>query len=111
MDTQLDKLKKRIIYNSLIFESEEQYEYILNCLLEDSLAIAISILFPFDSNNIILPPQYYNWQIRCCIELYNLADKQGMTSYSENGLSFSKYTDGISLQLIDELIPMIYVPN
>ena len=58
-----------------------------------------------------LPKKYYNWQLRCCIELYNLADKQGLTNYSENSLSWAKLTDGLSKDLMSKLTSKVGIPK
>ncbi|MEG1506028.1 MAG: hypothetical protein RR478_00870 [Bacilli bacterium] len=106
--TQLDKLKKRIPYNNDIFINENSYLDVLNCLLDDTKIIALSVLFPFeDYSTMELPNNYLNWQLRACIELYNIGDKAGITSYSENGISWSKNFDGLSVSLMNELVPKI----
>lgn len=111
-NTQKDKLKKRIIYNEDIFTNTENYEMVLDDLLEDSKYIALSTLFPYDDYSAIeLPTMYNNWQIRACIELYNMADKSIYKSYSENGINFSKDSDGLSNSLMSELIPKVGIPK
>lgn len=111
-DTQLNELKKRIPYDEDIHLSPDNYENMLNSLLEDSKEILLGKLFPFeDFSTYEVPTQYQNWQIRCCVELYNLADKQGITSYAENGLSWTKLSDGLSLSLMNQLISRAGIPN
>lgn len=111
-DTQLNELKKRIPYDEDIHTSQENYEDMLNSLLEDSKEILLGKLFPFeDFSTYEIPTQYKNWQIRCCVELYNLADKEGITSYAENGLSWTKLSDGLSLSLMNQLISRAGVPS
>lgn len=111
-DTQLNELKKRILYDEDIHISHENYENMLNSLLEDSKEILLGKLFPFeDFSTYEVPTQYQNWQIRCCVELYNLADKEGITSYAENGLSWTKLSDGLSLSLMNQIISRAGVPN
>ena len=110
--TQLELLKERIEYNEQVFKNKENYEKCLERLLEDSKYIALSLRYPYEDYSLLeLPKKYYNWQIRCCIELYNLADKQGITNYSENSLAWSKLTDGLSQDLMSKLIPKIGVPK
>lgn len=109
---QLPKLKDRIPYDVDIFEDTNMWESVLKALLEDSKSIALEVLFPFeDYSDLPLPKKYYNWQIRCCIELYNIADKQGYTNYSENSLSFTKLSDGLSNSLMNKLIPKVGIPK
>ncbi len=110
---QLDKLKKRIPYDEDIFEAENIWEQVLISLLEDSKSIALETLFPYadDYSKIELPKSKYNWQLRCCVELYNLADKQGYTSYSENSLNWAKLSDGLSNSLMNKLTSRVGVPK
>ena len=111
-NTQLDKLKDRIPYDEDIFENEINYLQVLNDLLEDSKFIALEILFPYeDYSEYELPSKYKNWQIRACIELYNLADKAGITNYSENGISWSKLSDGLSNKLMENLTSKVGIPK
>ena len=107
-ETQLIKLKKRIPIAITGIDCSEQYEEVMKMLLEDSKNIALSTRYPFeDWSNYDLPAQYENWQIRACIELYNLADKAGIKSYSENGLSWSRDTDLLSESLMSEIMPKV----
>ena len=103
INSQKEKLQRRIKYDADIWDNKKDYENALEDLLEDSENIGLSILYPFeDFSEKQFPKKYYNWQIRCCIELYNLADKQGITNYSENSLSWSKLTDGLSNDLMNK---------
>ena len=111
-DPLIVELKKRIPYDEDIHISQENYDDMLNSLLEDSKQIMLGKLFPFeDFSSYVIPPQYNNWLIRCCIELYNLADKQGITAYAENGLSWTKLSDGLSHWLMNQLIPRAGIPK
>ena len=110
--TQIKLLKERITYDKDIFETIEIYEKVLNQLLEDSKYIALSIRFPFqDYSNINLPKKYENWQLRCCIELYNTMGKENIKSYSENGITFTKDGSNLSKDLYEEIVPMVGVIN
>lgn len=112
IESQLEKLKRRIKYDVDIFGSRATYGDILNDLLEDSMYIGLSILFPFeDFSEKIFPKRYYNWQIRTCVELYNMAGRSDIASYSENGLSWTKFKSGLSQDLINELISRVGVPK
>ena len=105
MDEQLTKLKSRIPYNVDVFGNSRNYQTAMKELLEDSKNIALETLYPFeDTSEMDLPNKYKNWQIRCCVELYQLADKTGLTNYSENGLSWAKLSDGLSNGLMNKLI-------
>lgn len=112
MEEQLRKLKSRIPYDAEVFNSQSGYEIALKELLEDSKNIGLQRLFPYeDYSEMELPKKHLNWQIRCCLELYNLADKAGISNYAENGISWSKLSDGLSTQLLSELIPKVGVPK
>lgn len=112
IEIQMPKLKSRIKYDEDIFGTYKEYEEIILDLLENSKSICLETLFPYDDfSSYLLPKKYYNWQIRCCIELYNLADKQGITNYSENSLSWSKLTDGLSNDLMNKLTSRVGVPK
>lgn len=107
-EQQIEKLKERIPKKVTGIEAEEDYESMINALLEDSKNIALSNIYPFgDWSEQDLPAKYYNWQIRASIELYNLADKAGIKSYSENGLSWSRQTDLLSAGLMEEITPRV----
>ena len=112
INAQLEKLERRIKYDEDIFGSRENYEQVLSDLLEDSMYIGLSILFPFqDFSEMSFPKKYYNWQIRCSVELYNNAGTSNIASYSENGLSWTKFKDGLSQSLINELVSKVGTPK
>lgn len=105
---QLDALKERIPYKEEIFEDNETYEKVLNRLLDDSKYIALSLRFPYrDYSEMELPKKYYNWQLRCCEELYTGIGRNGIKSYAENGLSWTRDSAYISTGLVNEIEPMI----
>lgn len=110
--TQNDILNKRIVFNANIFGNKENYDAVISDLLEDSKYIGLATLFPYEDYSLMdLPEKYNNWQIRACIELYNMADKSIFVTYSENGIGFSKLTDGLSISLMNELIPKVGIPK
>lgn len=112
LEIQLEKLQTKIPYDKDIFGDKNSWETVLTELLEDSKFIALEVLFPFDDfSEYPLPKRYYNWQLRCCVELYNLADKQGLTNYSENSLSWSKLSDGLSNDLMCKLTSKVGIPR
>lgn len=109
---QLPVLETKIVYDSDIFTSNENYVAILTSLLNDSKYIYMETKYPYeDFSDYLLPTRYYNWQIRCCVELYNLADKTGFTNYAENGLSFSKLADGLSNEIMWKISSRVGVPK
>lgn len=108
---QLEALKKRIPYNETLCDSVEEYEQMLEDILEDAKNVAFEILYPYEDYPEELPPRYNNWQLRACVELYNLADKAGITNYSENGISWSKLNDGLSISLLNGLTSRVGIPR
>ena len=106
-NTQLEKLKQRIVFEENVFHDIETYEGVLNRLLEDSKYQALSLRYPYkDYYGMELPKKYYNWQLRCCEELYKLVGTNGIISYSENGLSWTRDSGSISKKLSEEIEPM-----
>lgn len=106
--TQYDILSERIVYQEKIFGDETIYEQVLNRLLEDSKYIALSLRFPYqDYSDMELPKKYNNWQIRCCVELYQDIGREGIKSYAENGLSWTRDSGYISYELRGEIEPMV----
>lgn len=106
--TQLDLLKERIEYDENIFTDNETYEKVLNRLLDDSKFVALSLRYPYQEySNMELPKKYYNWQLRCCEELYNGMGTQGIKSYSENGLSWTRDSGYVSYELRGEIEPLV----
>ena len=102
--SQLELLKERIEFDSNIFTNKTIYEKVLNRLLEDSKYVALSLRFPYqDYSNIELPKKYYNWQLRCCEEIYKGIGTQGVKSYAENGLSWTRDSGYISYELRGEI--------
>ena len=108
MDSQYELLSERIEYSQNIFGNEDTYESVLNRLLEDSKYIALSIRYPYqDFSNMELPSKYKNWQLRCCQEIYNGIGTEGIKSYSENGLSWTRDSGYISYELRSEIESMV----
>lgn len=105
---QIQRLKKRIPYNKDIHKTRENYQQIIEDLIEDSENIGLSLKYPFhDYSQKELPTRYYNWQIRCCLELYKLAGNSNIKSYSENKLNWTFFKNGLSEDLINEIIPNV----
>jgi hypothetical protein len=114
LDIQLPKLEKKIPYDEDIFSSKREWQDVLNDLLEDSKSILLETLYPFNDfvlDETPIPKSKYNWQLRCCVELYNLADKAGIVNYSENGINWSKLTDGLSTSLMNKITSNACAPK
>ena len=106
--TQLDLLKERIEYDELIFTDNATYEKVLNRLLDDSKYVALSLRYPYqDYSNIELPKKYNNWQLRCAVEIYQSIGTEGIKSYSENGLNWTRDSGYISNELRGEIEPLV----
>lgn len=96
--------------------SDTSQDVVLTQLLDMSLLIGLSIVFPFhkDRTNLKLPKQYEFWDVLCAKELYDKKDfASGMKSYSENGISFGlEEAQGLlSYGLIGQLVPKARVPE
>ena len=101
---QLELLKERIFYKETVFGDIKTYEKTLTRLLEDAKYIALSIRYPYeDFSDYELPKKYYNWQLRCCEELYKLIGSANIKSYSENGLSWTRDSSNLSYSLTNEI--------
>ena len=86
----------------------ETYVKVLKRLLEDSKYVALSLRYPYkDYSDMELPKKYNNWQLRCCVEIYNGIGTEGIKSYSENGLSWTRDSGYISYELRGEIEPMV----
>ena len=106
--TQADLLKERIPYDESIFGTQEVYNNTINRLLEDAKEDALSLRFPYkDTTDMELPLRYYNWQLRCAEELYNLIGSINIKSYSENGLNWTRDTAYLSTYLVNKIEPII----
>lgn len=105
---QLDLLKERITYNAKKFGDFKLYTKALERLLEDSKFIALSLRFPYqDYSDMVLPKKYNNWQLRCCVELFELIGTSKIKSYAENGLSWTRDSSYLSDGLVSEIEPMV----
>lgn len=88
----------------------ETYIKVLKRLLEDSKYVALSLRFPYeDYSETELPKKYYNWQLRCAVEIYQSIGTEGIKSYAENGLSWTRDSGYISNELRGEIEPLVGV--
>ena len=101
-------LEERLPFDENIYGNMVTYDKFIERLLEDSKFIALSLRYPYqDYSNMELPSKYKNWQLRCCEELYNQIGNQGIKSYSENGLSWTRDSGYISNELRGEIEPVV----
>lgn len=109
-NNQLNLLKERMPFDENTYLDYLHYEKALTRILDDSKYIALSLRFPYeDFTDYKLPKKYYNWQLRCCEELYKLIGSSNIISYSENGLSWTRDTGSLSDSLINEIEPKVGV--
>lgn len=107
-EEQVELLKSRIEYNEKIFGDKKTYESVLERLIEDSKYIALSLRYPYqDFSEMSLPKKYSNWQLRCSVEIYQGIGTEGVKSYSENGLSWTRDSGYISNELRGEIEPIV----
>ena len=108
----LDRLQKRIPYDEILFGSKENYNMIFEDIVINARDLGLSRVYPFyDYSTKQLPNKYAQWLYKCSLEIYNLADKTGFVTYSENGLSWGKITDGVSKQLLEEITSKAGIPS
>ena len=105
---QLEEMRLEILNDS----SDSTQDNIFKLKLKQAKYIALETLYPYDKEINELPVRVANdWQVRCAIELYNKMGEEGYTSYSENGLSYTKITGLISKELMEELLTKADVPR
>lgn len=106
--SQLELLSERITYSENVFGSLKKYEIALKRLLDDSKYIALSIRYPYkDYADMELPKKYFNWQLRCCEQIYQAIGTMGIKSYAENGLSWTRDSSYLPYDLLNEIEPMV----
>lgn len=86
-------------------KNNDSLDEAFNDKLEDAKLIFLNKVYPFDREKTDIPERYIGWQTRCAIELYHLEEDGEFTSYSENGLSWTKEKTGLSSKLLNELPP------
>ena len=95
--TQLERLKIRI--------TETVNDVELEDLLESAKAVILSRRFPFGDVPEELENRYKDLQIRIAVELFNKQGVEGQLSHSENGVSRSYSSAGVSEELLREITP------
>lgn len=105
---QKDYIKERIPFEKPVFEDIGVYEKVIERLYDDSKYIALSLKYPYkDFSNMELPKKYNNWQLRCCEEIYKNIGNEGIKSYSENGLAWTRDSGNLSTGLVNEIEPVV----
>lgn len=95
--TQLERLKLRITETTNDLELED--------LLESAKAVILSRRYPFGEVPDEIEKRYQDLQIRIAVELYNKRGAEGETSHSENGISRTYSSAGVSEELLREITP------
>lgn len=95
--TQLERLKIRLTENVSDIELED--------LLESAKAVILSRRFPFGEVPEILEERYKDLQIRIAVEMYAKRGAEGETAHSENGVSRTYSSAGVSEELLREITP------
>lgn len=99
--TQIQIMRIQILGN----KSDESKDEIFQIKLNEAKDIIFHRVYPFNKTITAVPDSLRGWQTRCAIELYNRLTSGVVSSYSENGISYSYKTDGISESLLLELPP------
>ena len=95
-------------------ENDDSKDSVFSVMLNNAKAIALNTLYPFDKTITDIEETNFrlrNWQVRCAIELYNAIGKNGLQSYTENGLSVTYFQNLISPVLYRELVPKAGAPT
>lgn len=95
-------------------ENDDSKDSVFSVMLNNAKAIALNTLYPFDKTITDIDETNFrlrNWQVRCAIELYNAIGKNGLQSYTENGLSVTYFQNLISPVLYRELVPKAGAPT
>lgn len=95
-------------------ENDDSKDSVFTVMLNNAKAIALNTLYPFDKTITDIDETNFrlrNWQVRCAIELYNAIGKNGLQSYTENGLSVTYFQNLISPVLYRELVPKAGAPT
>ena len=95
--TQLERLKIRI--------TEKVTDTELEDILESAKAVILSRRFPFNEWPDEIEDRYKDLQIRIAVEMFSKRGAEGETSHSENGVSRSYASAGVSEDLLSEITP------
>ena len=99
--TAIERLKVRI--------PEEDNDNLLQEYLITAKDIIMSHLYPFtdDYSSLLFPAKYVTLQIDIAEELYNKRGAEGEIAHSENGVSRSYESAGVSTTLLNRITPYI----
>lgn len=103
-DDQIKAMRLEILSNADNSNQDDLFRIMLNKAKHTYL----SKVYPFNDSIDTLPnDRAVEWQTKCAIEMYKMSKNKfkNVKSYSENGLSVSFGTAGLSQDLLNELPP------
>mgnify|MGYP003615234464 CR=1 FL=1 len=99
----------------LLSITSNDYDSLLNLLITMAKDLAKLTLYPFeeDLTEIVLSHTYDYWVVMAAKEMYQNLGNENIRSYSENGLSISykDMTNGLSMDLLNQLVPKVGIPK
>jgi hypothetical protein len=90
---------------------EEKNDLILLDFLETAKSMILARRFPYGTTETEIEPKYADLQLRIAVELYNKQGAEGESAHSENGISRTYESAGVSKSLLNEITPMCGVPE
>lgn len=106
--TRIEEMRLLILNDS----TDTSKDAVFNIMISRATETCLNLLYPYheDRTGLTVPTMYNNWLTRCAIEMYQNLGEEGLLSYSENQLSWTKEKSGISKDLQNEIVPYAYVP-
>lgn len=102
--TMLQRLTARIAASDGITPDQT----LLADCIESAKAIYLSLRFPYTPDDQLptdVERRYQDWQYRAALEIYSKSGAEGQTAHSENGISRTWDSAGISEALKREIVP------
>lgn len=90
-----------------------EYDEVLD-IYSQALYTYIDLAYPFDRNMFDVPednPRIYQWIYDCMNEIVERNGTSSLTAYSENGMSWTWDSSGISEGLKKRIVPKCGVPK
>lgn len=102
--TMLERLTARIAATDGVTPNQT----LLADCIASAKAIYLSLRFPYTQDDQLpseVEQRYQDWQYRAALEIYSRSGAEGQTYHSENGISRSWDSSGISEALRREIVP------
>lgn len=105
------------VLERLKLRTGESDENLLDDLLETAKYAILTRRFPYgeyptdDVGNVVVETKYQDLQYRMALDLYNKQGAEGQISHSENGVARSYESSWISVQLLEEVTPVVGIPS